>query len=156
MVSCSKALAGPICVLLCGYDLFLHILPSSRQTLRIVDQARAHCKLRWHGELLQQWQTSDSASAEKKTLVAKVVDKFPAWQRNLRADQHTLFAELGRLRSAADIMISAGRYWITRQLPPPPTSKIWPTVASVRRYNFNRIRTSRRIPRIITHLMQTI
>ena len=74
-------------------------------------------QLRWHGELLQQWQTSDSASAEKKTLVAKVVDKFPAWQRNLRADQHTLFVELGRLRSATDIMISgSSRYWITRQL----------------------------------------
>ena len=62
MVSCSKASPTWDLRPICGYDLFRNIPPSSRQTLRIVDKlALIAIALAWR--VVQQWQTSDSASA---------------------------------------------------------------------------------------------
>lgn len=88
-----------------------------RTSIQNRSQEARQLQLRWHGELLTQWQTKEAAAAEKKAFTSDIADKFPTWQRRLHADQHALYLELGRLRSPNDLMISGhGRYWITRQL----------------------------------------
>ncbi|WMW80320.1 alpha-glucosidase [Undibacterium cyanobacteriorum] len=81
-------------------------------------QNRRTIQLRWHGSLLDQWQTQDSAKAEKKVQIARFDAKFPHWSRTLRADAYALYVDLGRVRAPSELMISgSGSYWITRQLP---------------------------------------